>query len=98
MEVDEAHDQVEVMGELEPGRDVGVVVEPRDEISSPAESSRPTVRVSAKFSVVMFGPNADLRGLAPRKRAAVSCAAATSASLRRLVSNGPPRFAFDSRR
>jgi hypothetical protein len=67
-------------------------------ISSPAESSRPTVRVSAKFSVVMFWPKPTSAAETPRKRAAASCAASTTSSLRRLVSNGPPRFAFASRR
>ena len=54
--------------------------------------------MSAKLSVVMFWPKPTSEGEAPRKRAAVSCAASTTWSLRRLVSKGPPRFAFASRR
>ena len=43
----------------------------------------------------MFAPNATSPAVAPRKRAAVSCAAASSASVRCEVANGPPRFAFE---
>ena len=66
--------------------------------SSPAFQSRAAVRESAKLSVVMFAPKPTSSGVAPRKRAAVSWASSTTSSLRRLVSKGPPRFAFDSRR
>ena len=67
-------------------------------ISSPAVRVRPSARVSAKLSVVMFAPKIVSSGRQPRKRAAVAWACSTSASLRRLVANFPPRFAFDSRR
>ena len=46
----------------------------------------------------MLAPNVVSPGSHPRNAAAVSRASATSASLRRLLPNGPPRFAFDSRR
>ena len=42
----------------------------------------------------MFAPNTTSPGPAPRKRAAVSWAEATSSSLAREVANAPPRFAF----
>jgi hypothetical protein len=67
-------------------------------ISSPALSVRPSVRVSMKLSDVMFAPNVIPFGSQPRKRAAVSSAVSTSASVRMLVPYGPPRFAFDSRK
>ena len=67
-------------------------------ISSPARSSRPSVRVRAKLSVVMFWPKPTSSASQPRNRAAVWWAVTISASLRTLVSNGPPRFALDSRR
>ena len=66
-------------------------------ISSPALNSRPTVRESAKFSVVMFGPKTVSSAAQPRKRPAVSRARASSASVRRLVSYGPLVFAFEVR-
>jgi hypothetical protein len=56
------------------------------------------VRESAKFSVVMFWPNTTSSGVQPRNAAAAIRAFDTSASLRTLASNAPPRFAFDSRR
>ena len=64
----------------------------------PAAQSRDAARESAKLSVVMLAPNATSPALAPRKRAATSCDSATRASDRSDVANGPPRFAFDSRR
>src|SRR6266516_4615937 len=67
-------------------------------ISSPASSSRPAARESAKFSVVMFAPNATSSAPQPRNPAATRRASPTRRSLRTLVSNGPPRFAFDPRR
>src|SRR5579864_2222927 len=67
-------------------------------ISSPALSVRPTVRESAKLSVVMFAPKIASSGSHQRNDAALSRACVTSASLRRLLPKCPPRFAFDSRR
>src|SRR2546423_9592418 len=67
-------------------------------ISSPASSSRPAARESAKLSVVMFAPNTTSSTLQPRNPAATRRAWPTRRSLRTLVSNGPPRLAFDSRR
>ncbi len=66
--------------------------------SSPARQSRAAARVSAKFSVVMFAPKATSAGVQPRKSAAVRRDCVTSASVLRLVSYGPLRFAFDSRK
>ena len=98
VDLDEADAKVEVVGELEPRRDVAVVVETRDEDLVAGASVRPSARVSAKLSVVMFWPKIVSSGRQPRKRAAVACACSTSSSLRRLAANAPPRFAFDSRR
>ena len=66
--------------------------------SSPAAQSRAAARVSAKFSVVMFGPKITSSAVAPRSSAAACRAPVTSASDRSDVSKGPPRFAFASRR
>jgi len=46
----------------------------------------------------MFAPNTISSAVAPRNRAAVACASASSESVAREVANGPPVFAFDSRR
>ena len=54
-------------------------------ISSPAEKSRPAARVSAKFSVVMFIPNAISAAEQPRNRAASSFAPSRIASTARPV-------------
>ena len=51
-----------------------------------------------KLSDVMFAPNVMPFGSQPRKRPAVSCALAISASVRMLVPYGPPTLAFDSRK
>src|SRR5712691_1322313 len=67
-------------------------------IWSPSLKARAAVRVSAKFSVVMFCPNTTSSASQPRKPAAASLPCATTASVRRLVSYGPPTFAFDSRK
>jgi hypothetical protein len=67
-------------------------------ISSPSCQSRDAVRESAKFSVVMFAPNATSSIVALRKRAAVVRARSMSASERREVSNAPPRFALSLRK
>ena len=67
-------------------------------ISSPGSNVRPTVRESAKFSVVMFGPKTISSCEQPRNRAALARASSNSTSVRRLVSYGPLTFAFDSRR
>ena len=69
-QVGEPDDQLEVVRELQPGRDVRVVVEPRDEDLVARRSSRPTVRESAKLSVVMFAPKTTSSGAQPRKPAA----------------------------
>ena len=91
--------EVEVARELEPRRDVAVVVEPRDEdLVAGRRGVRPRARVSAKLSVVMFWPKIVSSARQPRNAAAVACACSTSSSLRRLAANAPPRFAFDSRR
>jgi hypothetical protein len=45
----------------------------------------------------MFAPKNASSGSQRRNAPAVSRACATSASLRRLFPNGPPRFAFDPR-
>ena len=66
--------------------------------SSPATHPRAAVRESAKFSVVMFCPNATSSAVAFRKPAAVARAAATSASVAREVAKSPPRLAFEPRR
>ena len=99
MDVGEADGQVAVVGELEPGRDVRVVVELRDDdlVAGPALAAG-RARESAKLSVVMFAPKIASSGAQPRKRAAVVRERSTSASVRRLVSYGPLTFAFDSRR
>ena len=70
---------------------------PVTRISSPALNVRATVRVNVKLSDVMFGPNVTCSAEQSRKRPAVSCASAMSASVRMLVPYGPPTFAFDSR-
>ena len=71
VQVDEADRQVEVVRELEPRRDVAVVVEPRDEdlVARPAGSGRAS-RLSMKFSVVMFAPKIVSCGSQPRNAAA----------------------------
>ena len=99
VDVGEAHDDPKVVLQLEPRRDVRVVVEPRDDdlVAGP-QSSRATVRVSAKLSVDMFGPKITSSAPQPRNPAAASRASAMSASVRRLVSYGPLVFALDSRR
>jgi hypothetical protein len=67
-------------------------------ISSPATHSRDAARDSAKFSVVMFAPNATSSTVAFRKRAAVACARSSTTSVACDVANGPPVFAFASRK
>ena len=65
-----------VVRELEPRRDVRVVVELACRGSRRrAARSRPAVRESAKLSVVMFGPKTTSSAAQPRKRPAVSRAA-----------------------
>ena len=62
--------------------------------SSPALHSRATVRVSAKFSVVVLAPKITSSAYAPRSSEAATRAASTTASLIFDVANAPPRFAF----
>ena len=95
----DAHDDPEVVGELEPRSDVRVVVELGDD-DLVARAQRP--RESAREQEVECRharPEGDLvrasnRGRTRRARGAL----ATSSSVRRLVSYGAPMFAFDSRR
>jgi hypothetical protein len=67
-------------------------------ISSPADSSRPSVRVSMKLSVVMFCPNTTSSGAHDSSSAAASRESASTASVCRLVAKKPPAFAFAWRR
>ena len=67
-------------------------------ISSPASSSRPTVRLSAKLSVVMFAPKTTSSGEQPRNAPPARRDSSTSSSVRRLVEYGPLTFAFEVRR
>ena len=67
-------------------------------ISSPASSSRPTVRLSAKLSVVMFAPKTTSSGEQPRNSPPARRDSSTSSSVRRLVEYGPLTFAFEVRR
>ena len=62
-----AHDQVEVARELEPRRDVAVVVELRDDdLVAGLRAPGRRVRESAKLSVVMFAPKTTSSGAQPR--------------------------------
>ena len=88
VDLDSADDELVVAGELEPGCDVPVVVEARDDDlvarpQLPAERPR-----QAKLRVVMFAPKPTSSGVQPRNAAAAMWAWATTRSLRRLVSNG----------
>src|SRR5262249_31899115 len=56
------------------------------------------VRVKGKCRGVMFAPKIVSSGAHPRKSAAESRDCVISASVRRLVSYGPPTFAFASRK
>jgi hypothetical protein len=67
-------------------------------ISSPGFQSREADRERAKLSVVILAPNATSSTVAFRKRAAVPCARSSNSSVARDVENGPPAFAFASRR
>ena len=83
----DADDDAEVVGELEPGRDVRVVVERSDDdLVAPLAASAPSARVRRKLSAVMLGPKAISSGEQPRNDAAFSCARSTSTSVRRDVS------------
>ena len=62
--------------------------------SSPGPSVEPIDRLRAKFSVVMFAPNFTSAGSALSRSATASCARTSIASLRSLVRNRPPWFAF----
>jgi hypothetical protein len=93
VDLDELHAQIEVVREMLPSWSSFV-----HRISSPARSVRPTARESVKLSDVMFAPNAVSAGSQRRNAAAASRACAINASVRRLLPNGPPVFAFDSRK
>ena len=84
----EAHDEAEVVRELEPGGDVAVVVEPRARRSRrPRCSSRPAARESAKLSVVMFAPKPHSAGVAAEEaRRRRRARGRRPRSVRRLVS------------
>ena len=66
-------------------------------ISSPAVSSRPSTRLSAKLSVVMFAPNTTSAGLQLKKRAPAAFDRSRIDSTRWPVGYGAPRFALASR-
>ena len=71
VDLDEADDDAEVVGELEPRRDVRVVVELRHEhLVARAQRRAPSARVRRKLSAVMLGPNATSSCEQPRKFAA----------------------------
>ena len=83
---DEAHDEAEVVRELEPGGDVRVVVEPGDddlvagaELTSRGARQREVERRHVRRRTRSSSASQ------PRKRAAVSCACSISASVRMLV-------------
>ena len=97
-ELDELHGEIEVVRELEPRRDVPVVVElRREDLVAGAELAADRARQREVERRHVLAED-DLVRRAPRNLAAASRAFATSASLRTLASNAPPRFAFDSRR
>ena len=62
--------------------------------SSPGRSVRANDRDRWNAIVVVFCPITTSCGVAPRNAAAAACASSTTWSDRRLVSNAPPRFAF----
>jgi hypothetical protein len=67
-------------------------------ISSPGSSAAAIERLRWNVRVVMFGPNViSWAASAPSMSAAARWASAEIASLRSLVRNVPPEFAFDSR-
>ena len=97
-DVREAHDQVEVVASSSHGATLPSWSRRVTTISSPAFHPRAAVRESANSSEVMFAPNITSSAVQPRKRPAAARASSTSATVRALVSNGPPTLAFDSRR
>ena len=90
--------EAEVVRELEPGRDVPVVVEPRhDDLVAARELPADRAR-EREVERRHVGAEDDLLRRQPRNSAPVRRASSMSASVMRLVSYGPPTFAFDSRR
>ena len=80
-----------LLGQRQPRRAVGVVIELGDEDLIAGLRPRPMARLKAKVSVVMLGPNAISLGDAAFKKSAMPwCAAASTASLSRLVRKSPP--------
>ena len=62
------------------------------------DSIAPIDRLMWNVSVVMLAPNVISSGsAAPSRSAMAACASAAIASLRSLVANAPPEFAFDVR-
>ncbi len=99
-DVHEADGEAAVLRHRQPGRDVGVVVEPRHEdlVAGAQVLARERAR-EAEVERRHVRPEADLlratrRGSAPRS----PCAWSTSASVATLAANAPPVFAFDSSR
>ena len=95
----DADGDVHVMRDLEPRRDVGVVVERRvDDLVARAQGPRER----AAEEEVERGHALPERGLVRRAAEeadrAVSCARSTSSTVRMLVSYGAPMFALSSRR
>jgi len=83
--------------ERPPGGDVCVVVQSGDTISSPAFSSRPMARASAKVMVVMFWRRRLRPGHSGRDRHG-RAREAIIASLARLVANAPQVLALAVRK
>ena len=91
-------DDAEVVRELEPGRDVGVVVELRhDDLVARAQRPRERAR-EQEVERRHARAERDLIGRAAEERRRALREVATSAFVRCDVSYGASRFAFDSRR
>ena len=97
-DVGEADDEVEVVRELEPGRDVAVVVEPRDDDLVAGLELAPERAREREVERRHVRAEDDLLRRAAEERRRPRRDSSTSASVRRLVSYGPLTFAFDSRR
>ena len=86
------------MRELEPGRDVRVVVELRRDDLVAGCPVRDAVRESAKLSDVMFAPNVTSSVITPSRSEAAARAEAITSSVTIEVRNFPPAFALAASR